>query len=82
MTLPQKQFPNGDIVVNGDNGLVYHTAEAAYTVELDPPGHPLSDEPFGVDLVRTTQDEHGLSREQRLTLAEYHSYMAAEEHVR
>ncbi len=68
--------------VDYGNGLVYRTPDALYTVELDPPGHPLSDEPFGVDLVRTTRSEHGLEREQRLTLAEYHSYMAAEEHVR
>jgi len=42
-----KQFPNGDTAVDYGNGLVYRTPEAAYTVELDPPGHPLSDEPFG-----------------------------------
>jgi len=77
-----KQFPNGDTAVDDGNGLVYRTPDAAYTVELDPPGHPLSDEPFGVDLVRTTRSEFGLPREQRLTLAEYHSYMSAEEHVR
>lgn len=77
-----KQFPNGDTAVDYGNGLVYRTPDAAYTVELDPPGHPLSDEPFGVDLVRTTRSEHGLQREQRLTLAEYPSFMSAEEHVR
>jgi len=77
-----KQFPNGDTAVDYGNGLVYRTPDAAYTVELDPPGHPLSDEPFGVDLVRTTRSEFGLQREQRLTLAEYPSFMSAEEHVR
>jgi hypothetical protein len=77
-----KQFPNGDTAVDYGNGLVYRTPEAAYTVELDPPGHPLSDEPFGVDLVRTTRSEYGLERVQRLPLAEYRSYMAAAEHVR
>jgi len=80
--LIQKEFPSGDAVIDFGNGPVYRTPEALYTVELDPPGHPLSDEPFGVDLVRTTRSEYGLEREQRLTLAEYHSYMAAEEHVR
>jgi hypothetical protein len=68
--------------MNDDNGLVYRTSEAAYSVELALPSYPISDEPYGVDLVRTTQNEHGLEREQRLTLAEYYSYMAAEEHVR
>jgi hypothetical protein len=83
-----KAFPNGDAVVDFGNGPVYCTAgtartpEALYTVELVPPSHPLSDEPFGVDLVRTSRSEHGLEREQRLPLAEYRSYMAAEEHVR
>lgn len=77
-----KQFPNGDEAVDYGNGPVYRTPEALYTVELDPPGHPLSGEPFGVDFVRTTRSEYGLEREQRLTLAEYSSYMAAEEHVR
>jgi len=77
-----KQYPNGDTAVDYGNGLVYRTPDAAYTVELDPPGHPLSEEPFGVDLVRTTRSEHGLQREQRLTLAEYPSFMSAEEHLR
>jgi hypothetical protein len=81
-TLIQKHFPNGDAVVDFGHGPIYCTPEAAYSVELDPPGHPLSDEPFGVNLVRTTHDEYGVGRVQRLTLAEYYSYMAAEEHVR
>jgi hypothetical protein len=76
-----KQFPNGDTAVDYGNGLVYHTPDARYTVEMVPPP-PLSETPYGVDLVRTTCSEHGLERQQRLTLAEYHSFMSAEEHVR
>ncbi|NLF77530.1 MAG: hypothetical protein GX573_17695, partial [Chloroflexi bacterium] len=53
-----------------------------YTIALDPPGHPHSGEPFGVDLVCTTRSPHGLEQEQRLTLAEYPSFMSAEEHLR
>jgi len=67
--------------VDYGNGLVYRTPEARLYRRTRSAGHPLSDEPFGVDLVRTTRSEHGLQREQRLTLAEYHSYMSAEEHV-
>ncbi len=81
-TLTPREFPNGDVAVDEGHGLVYRTSDAAYTVELDPPGHPLSGEPFGVDLVRTTRSEYGLEREQRLTLAEYPSFMSAEEHMR
>jgi hypothetical protein len=77
-----KQFSNGDVAVDEGNGLVYRTPDAAYTIELDPPGHPLSGEPYGVNLVRTTLSPHGLEREQRLTLAEYPSFMSAEEHQR
>jgi len=77
----RKEFPNGDVAVDEGSGLVYRTPDARYTVELVPPP-PLSEDPYGVDLVRTTRSEHGLEREQRLTLAEYHSFMSAEEHVR
>jgi len=77
----RKEFPNGDVAVDEGNGLVYHTPGARYTVELVPPP-PLSETPYGVDLVRTTRSEHGLERAQRLTLAEYRSFMSAEEHVR
>ncbi len=80
-TMPRKEFPNGDAALDEGDGLVYHTADAAYSVELDLP-RPLSDEPYGVDLVRMTHDAEGQERQQRLTLAEYHSQMAAEEHVR
>lgn len=79
-TMTRKEFPNGDVALDEGDGLVYHTADAAYSVELDLP-RPLSDEPYGVDLVRTTNDAEGLERQQRLTLAEYRSQMAAEEHV-
>ena len=81
-TITRKEFPNGDVAVDEGNGLVYQTADAAYNVEVDFPQRPLSDEPYGVDLVRTTRDAHGDERQQRLTLAEYRSQMAAEEHVR
>jgi hypothetical protein len=77
-----KSFPNGDEVVDFGHGPVYRTPDALYSVEMVPPSHPMSDEPFGVDLVRTTRSQYGLEREQRLPLAEYRSYMAAEEHVR
>jgi len=77
----RKEFPNGDVAVDEGSGLVYHTPDARYTVEMVPPP-PLSEAPYGVDLVRTTRDQHGLEREQRLTLAEYRSFMSAEEHVR
>jgi hypothetical protein len=80
-TITRKEFPNGDVAVDEGNGLVYHTPDARYTVKVVPPP-PLSEDPYGVDLVRTTRSEHGLPRRQRLTLAEYHSYMSAEEHVR
>jgi hypothetical protein len=80
-TITRKEFPNGDVAVDEGNGPVYHTPDARYTVEMVPPP-PLSEDPYGVDLVRTTRSEHGLPRRQRLTLAEYHSYMSAEEHVR
>lgn len=79
-TMTRKEFPNGDVALDEGDGLVYHTADAAYSVELDLP-RPLSDEPYGVDLVRTTHNAEGLERQQRLTLAEYRSQMAAEEHV-
>jgi hypothetical protein len=81
-TITRKEFPNGDVVLDEGNGLVYRAGDAVYMVELDLPKRPLSDEPYGVDLVRTTEDDKGLAREQRLTLAEYRSQMAAEEHVR
>ncbi len=81
-TLTPREFPNGDVAVDEGHGLVYRTSDAAYTVELNLPRRPLSDEPYGVDLVRTTHSEEGRERQQRLTLAEYRSYMAAEEHVR
>ena len=77
----RKEFPNGDVAVDEGSGLVYHTPDARYTVEMVPP-LPLSEAPYGVDLVRTTRNQHGLEREQRLTLAEYRSFMSAEEHVR
>jgi hypothetical protein len=80
-TITRKEFPNGDAALDEGDGLVYRTADAAYRVELDLP-HPLSDEPYGVDLVRTTFDAQGQERQQHLTLAEYHSQMAAEERVR
>jgi len=80
-TIVRKEFPNGDVAVDEGNGLVYHTPDARYTVELVPPP-PLGEDPYGVDLVRTTRSAHGLEREQRLTLAEYRSFMSAEEHVR
>jgi len=80
-TIVRKEFPNGDVAVDEGNGLVYHTPDARYTVELVPPP-PLSETPYGVDLVRTTRSEHGLEQAQRLTLAEYRSFMSAEEHVR
>lgn len=80
-TITRKEFPNGDVALDEGAGLVYRTADAAYSVELDLP-RPLSDEPYGVDLVRTTNDAEGQARQQRLTLAEYHSQMSAEEHVR
>ncbi|HMN12764.1 MAG TPA: hypothetical protein PKD55_10620, partial [Bellilinea sp.] len=81
-TITRKEFPNGDVAVDEGSGLVYQTADAAYHAEVDFPKRPLSDEPYGVDLVRTTHDVDGLERQQRLTLAEYRSQMAAEEHVR
>ncbi|MEB2286596.1 MAG: hypothetical protein OZ934_00630 [Anaerolineae bacterium] len=81
-TMTRKEFPNGDVALDKGDGLVYRTADAAYHVELDLPARPLSDEPYGVDLVRTTYDAEGQEHQQRLTLAEYHSQMAAEEHVR
>ncbi len=81
-TITRKEFPNGDVALDEGKGLVYRTADAAYHVELDLPTRPLSDEPYGVDLVRTTHDTDGLEHQQRLTLAEYRSQMAAEEHVR
>jgi len=77
----RQEFPNGDVAVDEGDGLVYHTPDARYTVELVPPP-PLSEAPYGVDLVRTTRNQHGLERAQRLTLAEYSSQMAAEEHIR
>jgi len=80
-TITRKEFPNGDVALDEGAGLVYRTADAAYSVELDLP-RPLSDEPYGVDLVRKTNDAEGQARQQRLTLAEYHSQMSAEEHVR
>ena len=40
----------------------------------------IHEDQYGVDLVRHAQDEHGLLREQRLTLAQYNSYGEAEEH--
>lgn len=76
----RKEFPNGDVAADEGSGLVYHTPDARYTVELVSP--PSGEEPYGVDLVRITRSEHGLEREQRLTLAEYRSFMSAEEHVR
>jgi hypothetical protein len=79
--ITRKKFPNGDVALDEGDGMLYRTADAAYRVELDLP-RPLSDEPYGVDLVRTTHDAEGQERQQRLTLAEYHSQMAAEEHVR
>ncbi len=79
-TIVRKEFPNGDVAVDEGNGLVYHTPDARYTVELVPPPSPGEDS-YGVDLVRTTRSQHGLERAQRLTLAEYRSQMAAEEHV-
>ncbi|MBI5961730.1 MAG: hypothetical protein HY866_23535 [Chloroflexi bacterium] len=75
-----KQFPNGDVAMDDGHGLIYRTHDAAYTVQVDPPEH--ADEPFGVDLVRTTRSEYGLEREQRLTLAEYYSDVSAEAFVR
>ena len=81
-TITRKEFPNGDVAFDEGDGLVYRTTDAAYHVELDLPSRPLSDEPYGVDLVRTTYDAQGDERQQRLTLAEYRSQMAAEEHVR
>jgi len=81
-TITRKEFPNGDVAFDDGDGLVYRAADAAYRVEVDFPQRPLSDEPYGVDLVRTTHDAEGLERQQRLTLAEYRSQMAAEEHVR
>ena len=79
-TIVRKEFPNGDVAVDEGNGLVYHTPDARYTVELVPPPSP-GEDPYGVDLVRTTRSQHGLERAQRLTLAEYRSQMAAEAHV-
>ena len=79
-TMTRKEFPTGDVALVEGDGLVYHTSDAAYSVEIDLP-RPLSDEPYGVDLVRTTHNAEGLERQQRLTLAEYRSQMAAEEHV-
>ena len=49
-----------------------------YAVFLQVPDDP--QDQYGVDLVRHAQDEHGLLREQRLTLAQYNSYGEAEEH--
>ena len=79
-TIIRREFPNGDVAVDEGNGLAYCTPGARYTVELVPP--PRGEDPYGVDLVRTTRSEHGLEREQRLRLAEYPSHMSAEEHVR
>jgi len=81
-TMTRKEFPNGDVIFDDGDGLVYRAEDAAYHIEVDFPQRPLSDEPYGVDLVRTTHDAEGQERQQRLTLAEYRSQMAAEEHVR
>lgn len=49
-----------------------------YAVFLQVPDDP--EDPYAVDLLRHAQDERGLLREQRLTLAHYNSYGEAEEH--
>ena len=49
-----------------------------YAVFMQVPDDP--NEQYSVDLVRHSQDEHGLLREQRLTLAQYKSYGVTEEH--
>lgn len=51
---------------------------ARYAIFLQVPDDP--NDQYGVDLVRHAQDENGLLREQRLTLAQYNSYGEAEEH--
>ena len=81
-TITRKEFPNGDVALDEGAGLIYRTAEASFSIELDLPKRASSDEPYGVDLVRTTEDDQGQTRQQRLPLAEYRSQMAAEEHVR
>ena len=60
-----KEFANGDVAVDEGNGLVYETANAVYSVQVDFPQRPLSAEPYGVDLVRMTHDAEGQERQQR-----------------
>ena len=61
-----------------DKDWVLNDDGSRYAVFLQVPDDPQN--PYGVDLVRHAQDEHGLLREQRLTLAQYNSYGEAEEH--
>lgn len=61
-----------------DKDWVLNDDGSRYAVFLQVPDNP--NEQYGIDLVRHAQDEHGLLREQRLTLAQYNSYGEAEEH--
>ena len=62
----------------GDKDWILDEDGSRYAVFLQVPDDP--QDQYGVDLVRHAQDEHGLLREQRLTLAQYNSYGEAEEH--
>ena len=72
-----------DYAVQNDDGeaqLVAFDEQAVYSVELAFP--EVDDEPYRVDLIRTTREASGIERAQRLTLHEYDSHMEAEEGLR
>ena len=52
-----------------------------YAAEIVPPEGNEYGAKYHVDLVRTSVDDYGLGREQRLTVGQYASWMEAEEHM-
>lgn len=52
-----------------------------YAAEIVPPEGDGYGAKYHVDLVRTSVDDYGLGREQRLTVGQYASWMEAEEHL-
>ncbi len=52
-----------------------------YAAEIVPPEGDEYGAKYHVDMVRTSVDDYGLGREQRLTVGQYSSWMEAEEHL-
>jgi ketosteroid isomerase-like protein len=66
-----------------NDNLIRHIDDdgSIYAAEIVPPEGDGYGAKYHVDLVRTSVDDYGLGREQRLTVGQYASWMEAEEHL-